>query len=121
MYSNSQIQKQHIEMKNILFYLFIVIALALTIFTVIRLAKSSDTRKIDPDEIASFLTTNISYIQETPLPEACILKDIKGSKFQVKDIVVIKDAELPEDENIEDNELKELEKLEELDKKDIDN
>lgn len=86
MYSNSQIQKQHIEMKNILFYLFIVIALALTIFTVIRLAKSSDTRKIDPDEIASFLTTNISYIQETPLPEACILKDIKGSKFQVKDI-----------------------------------
>ena len=48
--------------------------------------------------------------------------NVKIKKFNAKDIVIIKDVEVEdEDNNIEDSELKELEKLEELDKEDMEN
>lgn len=73
-------------MKNILFYLFIIIALGLAVLTLIRFTKTTDTKDINYDKITALLTTNISYTKELPLPEACILKDEKGSKLKIKDI-----------------------------------
>ena len=47
--------------------------------------------------------------------------DTKIKKFNVKDIKVIRDAEVEEEANIDESDLKELKKLEELDKKDMNN
>lgn len=45
--------------------------------------------------------------------------EVKTKKFSAKDIVIIKNAEVEDDDNIEDSELKELKKLEELDKEEM--
>lgn len=77
-------------MKNTLFYLIITIAIGLTVLTLIRVVISSDAKKVNnnnDNDIAAFLITNISHTKESPLPEECILKDTKGNKLLVKDVL----------------------------------
>ena len=45
--------------------------------------------------------------------------DIMIKRYPAKDVVVIKDVEQEQEENIDENDLKELEKMEELDKEDM--
>ena len=47
--------------------------------------------------------------------------NIKIKKYPAKDVVVIKDVEVEEEDNIDENDLRELEKMEELDKEDMQN
>lgn len=67
------------------------------------------------------IVENVETLKELVKVKITLKDETKVKKFNVKDIVIIKDVEEPSEDSIDDNDLKELKKLEELDKKDMNN
>lgn len=64
---------------------------------------------------------NVETLKELLKVKIVEKDETKIKKFNIGDVVIIKDVEVQEDESLDQNDLKELEKLEELDKKDMSN
>lgn len=64
---------------------------------------------------------NVETLKEIVKVKIVNKDETKIKKYSVRDIEVIKDAEVEVDEDINDNDLKELKKLEELDKNEMNN
>lgn len=62
---------------------------------------------------------NVETLREILKVKIVNKDETKIKKYKLSDIEIIKDVEIENDENINENDLKELKKLEELDKKDM--
>lgn len=64
---------------------------------------------------------NVETLKELLKVKIVEKDETKVKKFNINDVVIIKDVEVQDDESLDQNDLKELEKLEELDKEDMNN
>ena len=62
---------------------------------------------------------NVETLKETVRVKIVNKDETKFKKYNVKDIEIIKDVEVSNEDGIDESDLRELEKLEELDKKDM--
>lgn len=66
------------------------------------------------------IVENVETLKEILKVKIVEKDDVKFKKFEMKDIEIIKDAQVIDDD-IDENDLRELKKLEELDKREINN
>ena len=86
-----------------------------------KLARLPKVGAIVKTEEGEGTVENVETLKEVLKVKIVNKDETKIKKFNVKDIVVIKDAEISDEDGIDDSDLKELVKLEELDKKDMNN
>ena len=86
-----------------------------------KIAKLPRVGAIVKTEEGEGTVENVETLKEVVRVKIVNKDETKFKKFNVKDIVIIKDAQEEEEDVFNDNDLKELEKLEELDKKDMNN